>query len=74
MKSIYALAINGNMFYFSGPIYPNIYKNIDSLIKRIDIDPQDKDYKIFCEKFILLIKSELNIELKQLVIKYVFRK
>lgn len=74
MESIYALAINGSMLYFSGQIDTEIYEKIDSLIKEIDIKDQDHDYKIFCEMLILLAKTKFNTDLKQLTIKHVFRK
>lgn len=71
---LYSLAINGTTLYFLGQIDEKLYSKIDSLIKNIDVDAYDNDCENFCKMFTTLVETTLNIDLKHLRIKYVFRK
>ena len=72
--NLYALSLNGNMLFFCGKIDEDAYTKIDSLIRKLDIEPTDYDCEKFCKTFTSLVKSKLNFDLKHLKIEYVFRK
>lgn len=71
---LYALSINGYMFYFAGDIPEKLLSEIDKIVKEIRIDMTQGGYQAYCDNFIVAVKEKFKIELCQKNIEYVFRK
>lgn len=71
MEELYALVINGRMFYFSGNITKSKFDLVEELAKQISYISNNADN--YCDEFCVLIKKELSIDLTPIKIKAVFR-
>lgn len=72
MKNLYALVVNGRMFYFIGMIDESKFDLIDNIAKKINFVSSDYDHG--CKEFIEVVKNEFGIDISQINITYIFRK
>lgn len=73
MPKLYALAINGRMFYFEGYIVPDKYSAVDKIASEIPYDKNNYNYEEYLQEFIDKVFNELGITLKLKEIQNVFR-
>lgn len=74
MNSLYAFSIRGIMLFAEGHLSKSECFQLDQLANEFaeDCSPAEEPATQY-ERFLLLAKSKLNIKLKPLPIKYVFR-
>lgn len=73
MPKLYALAINGRMFYFEGYVIPDKYDAIDKIANEIPYDKGNYDYSEYLQKFVDRVFNDLGITLELKEIQNVFR-
>jgi len=62
---LYALAINGMMFYFVGDIPVPLLSEVDKIAKETHVDA---NYQTYCHNFVIAVKEKLKIELCQKIL------
>lgn len=72
-SKLYALAINGRMFYFVGYVAPDKYSVIDKIASEISYDKNNCNYEDYLQKFVDRVFNELGVILKLKEIQNVFR-
>lgn len=71
MESLYALAVNGKMYYCLGKIDDSQMDIVESIAKHLT---DKSELRNNCEEFCNLVGEKLNIVLTPISIKHVFRK
>lgn len=71
MKDLYALVVNGKMYYCMGKINDSQIDLVESIAKQLT---DKSELRNNCEEFCNLVGEKLNIVLTPINIKYVFRK
>lgn len=73
MNRIYALTINGTMYFLSGSIPENLYSSFDTIAKNFSINSNIQDELNICQEFIKYIFENYNLNLEILKVNHVFR-
>ena len=71
---LYALAVNGLMFYFEGDIPADKYPDVNNIAASIPCNRDCVFYDSFIQQFIDRVSSELGVVLTHKKIENVFRK